>query len=263
MKFPLRPLSFAFKTFLASAAVLFLMLAARPRVPPPPQVAAQSQTAGDQDLRELLLALQGGAPAPAVECPKLPPGQRCVPLVRFTDQAVTEASVERVEGELQSANDAGAGAIVLELATPGGSVGAGQEFARAIERSHAPVYCVVDGVTASMGFYVLQSCRGRYMTKRSSLMMHEPSIESGDGGKQEEYENSRRALHAISEGMLEEESARMKISQEEAGRRIAGGQDWWQDWREALEVGSVDAVVESVESAQQQLRQRRTPRGAR
>jgi ATP-dependent protease ClpP protease subunit len=66
-------------------------------------------------------------------------------------------------------------AVLFEINSPGGSV-AGFRIAKALEDSEVPVVCVVDGLAASMAFYILQSCDTRLMTGHSLLMAHEPSM---------------------------------------------------------------------------------------
>ena len=88
---------------------------------------------------------------------------------------VTEESVDAAIKFLNEAQaQDGLEAVVIELNSDGGSVTDGFRLAREIEKSRVPVICVVEGSAASEGFYLLQSCTERYMTKRSMLMIHYP-----------------------------------------------------------------------------------------
>src|SRR5581483_5373793 len=55
--------------------------------------------------------------------------------------------------------------VTIELNTPGGSNYVGFKLAKAIEECGKPTICVVDGMAQSFGFYLLQSCSIRAMTK--------------------------------------------------------------------------------------------------
>lgn len=217
----------------------------------PPAIVAKT---GDQqpDIDEVikkLFAKDEEAPAKLkIVKPKLEQGEHWVPIVRFTNTGINKSSVDKVSEIIQAVNDAGAEAIVLEISTLGGEVPSGYEFGRAIERSHAPVYCVVDGDAASMGFYVLQSCDVRLMTKRSVLMIHEPHIQGPEVGTANIYRNYEQLLHAATEAMLEHEAVKMKVSREVIRKHIENGQDWNILWEEALKIGAVDKIAPSVEA---------------
>lgn len=246
------------RLFLPLIAALFLLTASvyASCAPPTPiaQVATVTPDSSDDDLDEMIKRVlkQGDEEKPKEKSkivkPKLGKGEHWVQLVRFTNVGVNDTSVKKLSDTLDEVNEAGVEVIVLELATPGGSMPAGQEMARVIERSKAPVHCVVDGDTASMGFYVLQSCKERMMTKRSTLLAHEPRYSAVDGGNQTDMKNHQDMLHAASENMLEHEAARLKVSKEELRKRTEHGQDWIMLYDEALKVGAVDDVVKTVES---------------
>ena len=148
----------------------------------------------------------------------------------------------------------GAKAILLELDTPGGSVKAGFRLSKAIENSPVPVICVVDGEADSMGFYILQACDVRLMTKRSVLMAHQPQIGGEMYGPKEQWKNWADALKALEWAMIEHMVAKMKITSEEMAKRIEGGQMWWFDWREAIHTGAVDGTVQSVRAVLNDLK---------
>jgi ATP-dependent protease ClpP protease subunit len=220
--------------------------------PRPAVVAASSPPPDiDEQLKHLLQSLdepdEPKAPT-KIERPKLKPGEHWVPVIRFTNASIDKANVAKVVSLFEQISAAGPDAIVLELSTLGGEVPSGYEFARAIERSNAHVTCVVDGDAASMGYFVLQSCDTRLMTKRSVLMIHEPHVGGPDHGTQSVYRNLQAMLHITSEAMLEHEVVRMKVSKEVVRKHIENGQDWNMLYGEALEVGAVDGVAPSVES---------------
>lgn len=177
--------------------------------------------------------------------PKLAPGQKWVPHLRLNGE-VNEDSRAKLIAELDQVNKDGASVIVLEINTPGGIIDEGFEMTKAIENSKAPVQCIVDGMAASMGFYILQGCSTRIMTTRSLLMAHEPATGGGIGGQPDVFKTMWTRLTKLWEVMARFEVHRMKISAKELLEKTSHGQEWWIDCDEAKQIGAVDVVVDSV-----------------
>lgn len=135
--------------------------------------------------------------------------------------------------------------IVVELDTPGGSVGAGIAMAKAIERSPVPVVCVVDGMAASMGLYILQSCDVRVMTKRSLLMGHEPSARMA--GQPQALQDLAELLLRLSRAMAYHITARTNISPDDYLSKIAGGRELWFNFDDAVALKFVDYATDSTQ----------------
>lgn len=146
-------------------------------------------------------------------------------------------------------------ALLIVFNSPGGDVDEGQRIARDFEQSEVPVFCVVDGEAASMGFYVLQSCRGRFMTTRSTLMAHEPSNGAPMVGNRFDHERWAESLKVTALAMAEHESKRLHISYEEFLKRTHDG-DYDMGWDQAQAIGAVDHVFGTVEEATRYLRER-------
>lgn len=139
--------------------------------------------------------------------------------------------------------------IVIEFNSPGGMVGAGFLIAKAIEKIDIPVVCAVDGMAASMAYYILQSCDVRAMTKRSMLMAHAPLIPGIQmSGDQSKFKLMYERLHILTETMIYQYTFKTKISIEEMRKRCLNGGEWWMAWEEALKIGAVDAVIPSVKN---------------
>lgn len=178
-----------------------------------------------------------------------------VPKITF-DAAVDQDSVETTEAMMAAAVANGAKAIVIEWNTPGGSVGAGIHLSKAIEQSPVPVVCVVDGMSASMGFYLLQSCQVRMMTKRSMLMAHQPALSGGsEGGREEDFQTMADLMKALTIAMIEHMIHRMNVPFEVMEKKIMGGKQWWMNWKEALATGAIDCTASDVGSILDTLRQ--------
>lgn len=179
-----------------------------------------------------------------------------VPVIRFEgtiDEKAAQALVKVLEAvpEATIPSDGGVrhpDAIVLELNTTGGSVPDGFEIARAIEDAPVQVICLVDGPQGaqSMGFYILQSCDIRLMTKRSVLMVHQPHYgRPVFRGSAVEWQNIASWLKALNRGMVEHEVKKMNVSAKQLEERILGASEWYMDWEQALNVRAVDGVVSS------------------
>lgn len=166
---------------------------------------------------------------------------------------VDAASVAALGAYIARANAAGADAIVIRIDSPGGIVPEGMRLAKAIEDSRAPVYCIVDGMAASMAFYILQSCNHRIMTRRSSLMVHEPSTVRDQRGNWQDFMAIVVYLRTLGNGMASHECRRLVISQEDCESHFQLGQEWWLGWMDALKVGAVDTVIESPQVFLEQL----------
>lgn len=191
--------------------------------------------------------------APAVAEEEAPAPKEDVVHIKFNTD-VNGLSALIAIGRIDKGIADGAKAILLELDTPGGSVKAGFRLSKAIEDSPIPVVCVVDGEADSMGFYILQSCDLRLMTRRSVLMAHQPALGGEMYGPTEQWKNWAEALRAMEWAMIEHMVAKMKITPEEMEKRIQGGQMWWFDWREAIHTGAVDGTVLSVKAVENDLK---------
>lgn len=156
--------------------------------------------------------------------------------------AVDDDSVAAAIAFLDAAVARGAKSVTLGIHSPGGSVWSGFELAQHIERSPIPVTCAVDGYAASMASFILESCHVRTMTRRSSLMFHQPSI-GGVGGTEERLRNYAERLRVITKLLVEHSAARMNISAPELMDKISGGKEYWLTWEEAVRIGAVDRVL--------------------
>lgn len=242
-------------------AVLFSLLLALIFAPPPGPRLALAETAEivitngpKPDIFRMLEELEKRDEPPKVSCESIT-SDKCVPKYRFSDE-VNESSADRAVKWVQAANEAGAAEILIEFNTPGGSVPDGFELARAIEESKAPVTCVVDGDALSMGFYLLQSCDYRMMTRRSKLMAHEPSLGGMFRGQPNQWQAMADMMKAERAAMAEHCAHRLKISVVDYRKKTDGGQMWFLLHDEAMKVGAIDAVASTVRSVHEQMQER-------
>lgn len=197
--------------------------------------------------------------APAADEAEIPgPTDRYwVPHLSFQGQINPTSSEElvkqlqRVEAAVADTEDGGTrtpDAVLLEINSGGGSVPAGFQIGKAIEDISVPVICVVDGDDGaqSMAYWVLQSCDVRVMTRRSVLMLHQPSLNLfGFGGQENDWRDKADSLRVLNRALLEHAARRMSVSVDEAQERTRD-RDWFFDWRDGLRYRAVDGVVTSV-----------------
>ena len=192
-------------------------------------------------------------PKPKLEAPK---GDHYVPLIMLNKE-IDEGSVDDVLDLLDQAEEAKVLAVIIELNTPGGSVPDGFRLSKRIENFPVPVILLVDGEAASMGYYLLQSGSTRLMTRRSILMLHQPSLGGMIYGNPEKWISIADMLKAMSDAMAEHMARRMFVSVDYVKSRINGGQMWWMGCLEALETGAVDEAydtdIEVIESYRKTL----------
>lgn len=181
------------------------------------------------------------------------PNKPCV-VHHVMEGGVDDELVDTAIQWIDAAEKARATVFVLEINTPGGSVFAGFRLVKRIEGSRIPMACVVDGMAASMGFYILQGCPMRVMTTRSVLMMHEPSIGGGGSLTPNEMRGLADSLKALREAMAMHCNARLTTTLEEYHEHTDGGLAWWFSFLDARKYNAVDVVVNSVKEVLDTLR---------
>lgn len=198
--------------------------------------------ASAQSLPSALPTLEGELQAAAV----------AADFIRF-ETDVNEASVALFELQLEAAVESGAKVVVVQIDSPGGSIGAGLGMIKAIERAPVPVVCVVDTFALSMGFAILESCDVRIMTSRSVLMGHSPA--AATRGMETEARNLADVLAALNHALAVHICGKSKVEVADYEKHVAGGREWWITGDEAVRLGFVDFQVASVAEALQLARQ--------
>jgi ATP-dependent Clp protease protease subunit len=173
-----------------------------------------------------------------VEAPK--------PIVLRLDGPVFADTVDPLIKQIEEVNESKNDFFILEMNTPGGSVSDGFRLVKAIENSPKLSVCVIDGEGYSMGFYILQSCDVRIMTKRSALMAHEPAFGAIQGpvtiDKLKSLMDSLRVTTNASEEFI---CKPLALPLNECKAKIHA--EWWMDWKDAIKYRAVDAVVDTVD----------------
>jgi ATP-dependent protease ClpP protease subunit len=223
-----------------------LLMSCRAMSAPPSTAASRTAKVTNQSIFDLF-----SAPPPPLVLP-VDGADTKVPVIYF-DEDVDDRTVKAAIDEIDKANKNKATAIVLELDSEGGSVSAGKKLSKAIERSKAPVHCVVDGDAMSMGYYILQSCNTRTMTDESTLMIHGVSLSGNFGGKDYQWRSIANFLTADDHAACVHEARRMALTADQLCEKVAYT-EWYLEPDEALKVKAVDAVVQSVDEVSTALR---------
>lgn len=154
---------------------------------------------------------------------------------------VTSDSVAAVESELAKLDaDANVTEIYLRINSHGGEVEAGLGLIQFYETLHKPLTCIVDTKGWSMGMTLLEGCPVRWMTARSTLMMHGAMAQTQ--GNERDMKDAAETGRVITESLIQIAALRMSISENEIREHINGRQ-WWLDAKDAQAVGAIDAIV--------------------
>lgn len=159
-----------------------------------------------------------------------------------------EPTYNALKALLPKVSGAGHKEITIRIDSYGGSVHWGMEMMQLLENSGMHTRCVVDTKAMSMGFFLLESCDERLMTKRSTLMAHEPWTRVQ--GHATQLEETALRLRVLCESMVEVAVERMHITKAEMMQKISG-REWHMGWEEALRVGAIDGTIGVHELPQQ------------
>ncbi len=177
---------------------------------------------------------------PFVRAPKVDKKARTLEPITLVVEDFDEGSVSAVITEMKAFKAAGNKNLWIKIDSYGGSVHWGMKLVQEIEQYGSPVTCVVDTKAMSMGFYTLQSCDRRLMTKRSQLMAHEPSARIQ--GTAQELEDEAKSLAVMADGFIEHCIAKMAITKKGFKEKIHN-KVWYLGYEEALKYKAIDDTI--------------------
>lgn len=225
---------------IAVAAGLFLFLACASR-----GASKGARTvaleAPDASVAGLLALLE----PPPVDAPRA-----YVPHALLIDE-IDEKDVVALYGMIGQAIQAHEPRVAYTINSNGGSVDLAQKMVMLFDlaREHdVRVDCVVDGRAWSAAAYVLQSCTTRSMTKRSTVMFHEPHLSEAEVAPADLHGRTaaRARLDAVAQAVAEQSASRLRVGLNEYLAHVRDGGEWWLTWADAVTVGAVDRAVPSV-----------------
>ena len=187
----------------------------------------------------LLGPAHAAAPAPArpaVTCEQHP----CVPVGGIVGEIKGDVAV-KTAAFLAQAQAAGADAVVLAIASPGGSFGTSRDLFDVIKASKVPVYCYVAGMAASGAFWALQACTERVVEPDAKLMTHQAylTVSAPASFTRADLLAIAANIEAMNERMCGDIAARMGITLAALMERI-GDQDWFLTVPQAVLLGAAD-----------------------
>ena len=162
------------------------------------------------------------------------------PLIEIEDFDMT---IKGAIKKLTELDDEGHKQIYVKIDSYGGSIHWGMELVQHLEGLKTPITCVVDWKAYSMGAFLLESdgCDKRLMTKRSTILFHEPLVPQ-TGGNEHELRNTADHLRALGKALVASTAERLKMSEKKFESKIRN-KSWVMSYREALRVKAVDGIV--------------------
>jgi ATP-dependent protease ClpP protease subunit len=160
----------------------------------------------------------------------------------FLETEVDFVSAKAIIGGIKEANRTGLKTVFITIDSPGGNVGDGLEIIDAIEGSDAEIVCYVHRMAASMAAAILQSCDQRMMSKRATVMLHEPST-GMVGGKASEIQQQLDFMRVLGRMLLEQYALKSTMTADDLEKKISN-YDWYLDWRDAKKYGFVDIITQ-------------------
>jgi len=154
------------------------------------------------------------------------------------DSSTVDAMIEKID-QLKEAGMTKE--LWIRIHSFGGDVESGDKLIDAIENFGGKTICVADHKAMSMGFYVLQACERRLMTKRTTLMIHEPW--GGGRGNSAQMHMYGDWLAKLNLAMLEMASKRMGMGVKDIQAKV-GCTAWFLNWEEALAVHAIDDTID-------------------
>lgn len=133
--------------------------------------------------------------------------------------------------------------IYVKIDSYGGSIHWGMELVQHLESLKTPITCVVDWKAYSMGAFLLESeaCDKRLMTKRSTILFHEPAAPEA-GGNEHDLRNTADHLNALGKALMAASAERLKMSETAFEKKIHN-RSWVMSYREALKMHAVDGIM--------------------
>ena len=159
----------------------------------------------------------------------------------ITDEITDQAALELTKQILYLLRENAADPINFIINSPGGSIDAGMLIYDIITKSPAPIRMYCMGKAYSMAAVLFASgSHGRYMLPHSKIMLHEPLIPYGIGGKSS-------SIQTISDSLLKTKQEMEAILALHTGRTPAEiseitKTDHYFTAQEAVDFGLADAV---------------------
>ncbi len=160
---------------------------------------------------------------------------------------IDERMAELVIAQLQYLDDKGIKQIIMQIASPGGSVSAGLAIYDTMNYINARIVTVGLGMCASMGAFLLSSGSKGYRraTANTEVLIHQPL--GGAQGQASDIiiaaNHIKRTRENLNRILAENTGKPMRVIQKDTDR------DFAMTAKQALEYGLIDEVIPSVNKA--------------
>ena len=130
----------------------------------------------------------------------------------------------------------------LYICSPGGDLFAGYAIIDQMDLSPFPIHTIVRGQAASMGAIIAAhgTIGHRYITDRSSMMIHPISITQNGEEKMEEHKNRISFYEKFYKKIIKQLAKRISVSYNKLDSAIS--ETTWMDARGAIRLGLVDRI---------------------
>lgn len=132
--------------------------------------------------------------------------------------------------------------IFVYINSPGGSVTAGMTIYDTVRHIQAPVHTIGMGLVASMGSVLLASGDRRSVLPHVKVMIHQPSIQGGLGGRETDISILARDLADTRKMIAKVLSQRCGKPADDVEKDIEN--DFYLSAEQALSYGLVDDIIE-------------------
>lgn len=182
-------------------------------------------------------------------------GRQVIPHIIFnvgiTEDTVT-AFINTLNTQLEGAE---VPLVLIEWNSVGGDIDEGFRLSKYLENLPVPLVCVVDELAASEAFYLLQSCDVRLATPRSRLMAHEPAVFIQGHVRLRQLDRFKIDLESIVNAWVNHSGKRLVGGPKMLRAKISDDTNWWMSASEALAVGAIDGICDSVGAVKESLTQ--------
>jgi len=129
--------------------------------------------------------------------------------------------------------------IWLHIQSFGGEAMATLALIDQLQKIKTPIYSIVEGVAASAGGFIALSCKKRFITPSSFIMIH--SLISGVFGNYQDIKDHQMISDMVMNTLIDFCSSKTKMSKSEVAEILK--RDSWFNAQQALEKGLVDEIL--------------------
>lgn len=158
----------------------------------------------------------------------------------YLGEEITDEVANTVNSQLLYLNSVSNDPIYIYINSPGGSIYDGLSIYDTMNYIKSPVYTVITGLAASMGYIIAINGEKRFSLPNSRLMLHQP-LSGMYYSQASDFEISNNELQYLKKKLI-------KIVSEKTGNSIKKvtkdmDRDKWQSPDEALKYGAIDEIM--------------------